>query len=621
MMKNKLIILSILLFIGIGFSSCEKYVDDTKNWGAVTGSQVYDNPDMMKLVINEWYGTLWGIQKDRQRNETPENQQGASNYLIGGVTNYSGRWDWPEDRAMDNRWKSLRSINDFLARIDDAPAELTDSERSAMKGQAYFFRAQIYFRMVEIFGGVPIIDVVQNVSGDPAELDLPRNTSLACFEFMEADLDLAIALLPMRGEGDYEADRIDKVGAMAWKVKALQMKAQPRFCNTKVDAYWQDAYNAAADFRAVADPAGFGLAEDNRQMWFDQDSRNTEFLVYSPRQYPIQTAGTSRPSSAGGYGPYYYLSWKMVEHYPMANGMDKDELGSGYDPEMWWANRDPRFYDNISAQGQLFETPDFPNNRTWYWKGSGVDANGGGLGNNKFSNPEWDRPTWQTESAWDRAWIRYTELLIWQAESANETGKPSEAFDNLVLLRERAGIEPGVDGRYGFNAGVGANYQETYDAILLASEIELLHENRYMWVVIDKGSFQLWRDWGSFDMNQPLFNADGFNALALEDEDGNVINVTEPIESGTYNIIRAALNTAMSKLATEDERNLMIRAVTDMKGQEPRDPRQAPDGDYPITIPDTYIWAPYWQPWINKSPASKQTIGWETGEYDPRITL
>ncbi|HEV8265132.1 MAG TPA: RagB/SusD family nutrient uptake outer membrane protein, partial [Gemmatimonadales bacterium] len=74
--------------------------------------------------------------------------------------------------------------------------------------------------------------------------------------------------------------------------------------------------------------------------------------------------------------------------------------------------------------------------------------------------------------------IRFAEVLLNLAEAANAVGNPQEAYDQLIALRARAGIDPGT-GLYGLDAGLsGAPLQ---NAILLERRIELAYEAKRYW--------------------------------------------------------------------------------------------------------------------------------------------
>src|ERR1051325_8150511 len=75
--------------------------------------------------------------------------------------------------------------------------------------------------------------------------------------------------------------------------------------------------------------------------------------------------------------------------------------------------------------------------------------------------------------------IRYAEVLLNLAEAANAIGHTQEAYDQLKLLRARAGIDPGADGLYGLDAGLAGDQMQA--AIMLERRIEFTFEAKRYW--------------------------------------------------------------------------------------------------------------------------------------------
>ena len=65
------------------------------------------------------------------------------------------------------------------------------------------------------------------------------------------------------------------------------------------------------------------------------------------------------------------------------------------------------------------------------------------------------------------------------AEAANAIGHTQEAYDQLKLLRARAGIDPGADGLYGLDAGLAGDQMQA--AIMLERRIEFAFEAKRYW--------------------------------------------------------------------------------------------------------------------------------------------
>ena len=56
-----------------------------------------------------------------------------------------------------------------------------------MKGQFYFLRAYTYFRLVSLYGGVPLVLTAQELDGE--DLNTPRSKTSECIAAIVKDLD------------------------------------------------------------------------------------------------------------------------------------------------------------------------------------------------------------------------------------------------------------------------------------------------------------------------------------------------------------------------------------------------------------------------------------------------
>jgi hypothetical protein len=74
--------------------------------------------------------------------------------------------------------------------------------------------------------------------------------------------------------------------------------------------------------------------------------------------------------------------------------------------------------------------------------------------------------------------IRYAEVLMNMAEAANETGNTADALSVLYQIRERAGIDAGLNGKYGITA---ATVPEIRQAIMDERLVEFAFEGQRFW--------------------------------------------------------------------------------------------------------------------------------------------
>ncbi len=145
---------------------------------------------------------------------------------------------WWEDRPSTDRnrgfdrgaWKVNRDVNIFMSMINDA--KITDKEKTALRGEAYFIRAYIYFALVKRYGGVPIITNLADVS-NVESLFVPRSTEKETWDFVMATCDSAYMFL--------EEDDRSLNGRRATKWAALALKSRAALHAASVAKYWDRA--------------------------------------------------------------------------------------------------------------------------------------------------------------------------------------------------------------------------------------------------------------------------------------------------------------------------------------------------------------------------------------------
>ena len=135
--------------------------------------------------------------------------------MRGGLAaNNQGIWQ----QKWGNYWDYVRLTNEFLDRIDDSPAMQEDPDMvNILKAEMKFLRANLYVKLVNLYGGVPIME---NALGLTDDFNLSRDSYEACVEFIVSELDEAAAILPTT-RPDAEFGRATKLSALAVKSRIL----------------------------------------------------------------------------------------------------------------------------------------------------------------------------------------------------------------------------------------------------------------------------------------------------------------------------------------------------------------------------------------------------------------
>ena len=457
-------------------------------------------------------------------NYSPElvwNDENLANAYMVNLYAMFGNWDTGADRTSQQiagivwyqdqititngnfkRWdyNRIRLINQAIQDINTGG--LDQEIKDNITGQALFMRAYSYFYMVMYHGGVPYITSPQDRYED--DLFVPRNSTAECFDLLIEDLDNAINLLPesiMPASSDF--GKIDGAFAKAFKAKVLLYKASPQFnpSNPWDNAYWAEAHTANKEAYESLTNLGFGLAPEYGDIALEERNRETVFSVIN--SYPNKSANWDfgvRPGSESRGPASACPTWEFIKEFPMRDGkLYNDPSGAYYmtDEEFlqnYWKNRDPRFDQSIVWNGKVYEVSGKSGKRQYTSLGIahelddfGINPNAGINSTNldrytgffilKNSLLNLEQPEVQQYDV-DFVLMRFAEVMLNYAETANETGDRMTAMNILKEFRERAGIEPGADGNFGI---VANDRQAMREAILAERNIELAFEGHRFW--------------------------------------------------------------------------------------------------------------------------------------------
>lgn len=392
-------------------------------------------------------------------------------------------------------WNNIRRVNLLLSKLPTTPLSAATQRRVA--GEIRFLRAWYYHQLVSNFGGVPLI--ADKVYGLEDNLDLPRNTYTECINYIVSELDAAAAILPTNTQyAEENYGRITKGACLALKSRVLLFAASPLFngspetkdpelarivSNPTYDASaWQKAADAAlavinsgnyALFKGTGTIPGIGFY----QVFLTRVNNEYIFFLNRPanREYENHYNMQSRGGQLNGMP-----TQNIVDAFPMKNGKAITDPTSGYDAKNPYVNREPRFYNTIIYNESLyFLTSANSLQPVLTYEGApsdGYSATGPNTG--YFTRKMCDVNIAANSSTnTNRGWsiIRYAEMLLNYAEAINEAGQTALAYPKLAELRERAGIDPGLDNLYGMKAGM--TKEEMREFVRNERRIELAYED------------------------------------------------------------------------------------------------------------------------------------------------
>jgi hypothetical protein len=465
----------ILLFAAICITGCKRDFLDRNNPETISASDLWRDPALIKLFINNIYNDLPGWDYNTYNNITDEARSdypGGPNSLILG--------DWNDTNNPMDIWaatySSIRKCNEFFKNI--GAANIDSSVKNEDIGEVKFLRAFFYFRLVKRYGGVPLITEAQALSDS---LLVSRNTTEDCFDFIIKELDEAADILPVNAD----KGRATKGAALAIKGRVLLFYASPLFNQDNDVERWQAA---AAASKSVMDMHVYSLYPDLKKLWLDPSNQESIFEVeyHMPEKYHGLDAKVKPLIIANGDAGQCSPVQELVDAFPMKSGKDITDPTSGYDPAHPYVGRDDRFYADIAYNGaQVTGTNGGPlktitlrifkggrdydsvpsntvfNTLTGYLCVKAIDPNNTNYHYGYGSTQPWIE-------------IRYAEVLLNYAEAQNEAvGADENVYAALNEIRKRAGITEGLPSGLSKNDMRKIIHKERY--------VELCFENKRYW--------------------------------------------------------------------------------------------------------------------------------------------
>ncbi|GEP94660.1 RagB/SusD family nutrient uptake outer membrane protein [Chitinophaga cymbidii] len=422
----------------LAYTGCQRELDLVSE-DNITDAIFWKTPNDFKLGANNLYNGL-----DRFGFEDTESDIAfnAPNSVSNGTyqpTETSGQWT--------DSYNNIRSANNVI----EKGAGNTDALIKRYVAEARFFRAWYYYKLMRVFGGVPLITKVLN-TGDP-ELFTPRSTRTETVDFILQDLADASVDLPQQGELEAgDIGRITRGAALALTARiALFEGTWQKFHGEANANKYLDAAITAAN--TVMNSGQYGLytgsgAQSYRYLFLEPGDDSRESIL--DRRYARNILGHDMPYAydQSGYNP----TRKLADMYLDNTGLPITHAGSvfqGYATfSSEFVDRDPRMTMTMIIPGTLTNRvfnpvtkvanwPDKPqrNFNTGYilYKYMSEDPvanNSGRMGDASLFD-------------FDRHLIRYAEILLIFAEATYErTGAIADADLNrsINIIRDRVNM-------------------------------------------------------------------------------------------------------------------------------------------------------------------------------------
>lgn len=321
------------IFIAIGLatvvmSSCKKEFLDTAPYDQLSSATMWTTDNLTDVGVNGIYQTLRQGQNTGSASGlelyqydrlgiSAQGRDGGSDALMMGTSTpgngmYSSNWK--------NYYEGIIRANDAIANIP-VKSPSAAAKKARLIAEAKFLRAYFYFRLNQVFKGVPIYLEPFKYN----EATKARSTEAQVWDVVLKDLGDCIAEtnLPAKyAKGNASFGRVTKGAAYALR--------------GKVYMYLQKWPEAAADFASVK-AAGFSLFADYKNL-FKEVNEQCDEMIFTEQNTGITGLGSTTQffcgtrSSFGSCWNTYLVSPKVVDLYENADGskFNWDNVIPGY---------------------------------------------------------------------------------------------------------------------------------------------------------------------------------------------------------------------------------------------------------------------------------------------------
>ncbi|KAA0991970.1 RagB/SusD family nutrient uptake outer membrane protein [Dyadobacter aurulentus] len=433
-MKSKT--LSAILVLSVVLGSCSDFLN-IEPQNAVVPSNFFESESDFKQAVDGTYAPLQALYNNESGWAMGEMRSDNTHFFY----NIDYRSPIPEEidefvNGSENSITAAKYYSDFdiIARANQVLAQIDDSGLDAavmanFKGQVLFLRALAYFDLVKYYGGVPLH---LEPASDLATASLPRSSAEEIYAQIISDATQASELLP---------NKATQEPGRATSGSAFTLLA---------DVYLNQKNWAAAE-AASAKVTGYSLLADYASV-FDPNNKNNAESVFEVQFLEGTTL------SLHSYFPYYFIPL-TVNHAQYTKG----PTGSQTAPGSGW---------NTPTEDLLAAYEDRTKDKRFN-ASVGFITGPSQVSDTSYVNLPYIKKYQYPHSIYGQTnqnfpVYRYAEVLLMQAEAANEQGKAADAAGFLNQVRKRAGLadSPAKD-----QAALRA-------AILKERRVELAFENK-----------------------------------------------------------------------------------------------------------------------------------------------
>nr|WP_294922454.1 RagB/SusD family nutrient uptake outer membrane protein [uncultured Flavobacterium sp.] len=437
-MKNILKQIKFVPVLCLLFVSCEDL--DLTPENQFTDSNYWESVDRAQTFLNTAYSQMQSSQYFFYNEALSDNAVNGRGDNAGAASIGAGIYDTSLGRLKEewnNRYAGIKTCNILIENINRIP-DADPAIIARMSAEARFLRAFQHFQLTTWFGDIPL------VKKDPSleEATTIRRTPHAeVVEFILDELDAIIPVLPKNTQlAETERGRITMGAAAALKARVLLYESRWEEVIQTTDQFMAMTYGQYSLF-----PSYEGLFEAKNEY----NSEDILSLQYVPIDRMWGEFFDMAPLSAGARLNALAPTQELVDSYIMLNGKKINEMGSNYNENNPYVNRDPRLTATVVYDQYQWKEADgstrtinikpgtAPGNPDEFVQGSSATSTG------YYTRKYYDsQHLTSLQSGLNLMLFRYADILLMYAEAKNELGQMnSTVWDQTIkALRMRAGF-------------------------------------------------------------------------------------------------------------------------------------------------------------------------------------
>ncbi|MDF1559005.1 MAG: RagB/SusD family nutrient uptake outer membrane protein [Bacteroidales bacterium] len=456
-MKSLKLLIAMLAIIA-GMTACDDMLDVT-NPNNQTTFDFGDSESELQEVIIACYNrirlegtfsrvgyTMDAVRGDEVWNSSQQWYLPYDNLNSPGTIEIGDQWIWRDCYHVVNR------TNFVLSKVDDV--DMSDDAYDQIAGQALFLRSLAYYELATYYQTVPLITDYASYS-DINTMYASNNTQDEVFDQIEADLTLAMQMLPSRDKGgEWALGRATCGAAAGYLARALMFRHK-----------FPEAYDVLKDIIAgvyghyeLTDDYGDNFREGAAYENNSESLFEVQFMDYGTggtdqewTPVNISSQATQGHAVESNYASQQLGSWGDLAGAPwLYNLFRKENCTDGrLDPRLYWTlvtyeseynaysglktaaypNGDPR--SNTVYQADITTTPV-------------SNTAQGGISIAKFTNARnniYSTITTGLHCGINLRLMRYSDVLLRAAECENEISGPTQTAINYINeVRQRVAL-------------------------------------------------------------------------------------------------------------------------------------------------------------------------------------